>query len=57
MPFFGFIDRPKKFGKISGLVDGPKPRESLAESLNVAFGQQSYGNDAFVRHWMFLDLC
>jgi hypothetical protein len=32
------------------LIHGPKARESFPEPLNVASGEQTYGNDAFIRH-------
>ena len=45
----GFVDCLDKLGEAGRFVDRPEPREAVTEQLDLTLGEQSDGDDPFLR--------
>ncbi len=45
----GFVDGLDQLGEAGRFINRPKPREAMTEQFDLTLGEQSDGNDAFLR--------
>ena len=45
----GFVDGLDQFGEAGRFIDRPEPREAVPQQFDLALGEQSDGDDAFLR--------
>lgn len=50
MALLRLVNSAQKLRKIGRLINRPKARERLSQTLHVTLGQKPYGYDAFVGH-------